>query len=155
MTPQTITTSDNDLAWDVTATSMLQLRFRLANASQFSCKLWVLVGATELQEGFLVEESAGRVRSPVYSTLLGSKIFHDLGVGKAALTRGWKFSETCTASQRSAISILQKSTRLFRDTNGNHYEVTLAATQPMVRWSGSAGVISSRSVVEAAIESVP
>lgn len=153
--PQAIATTDNDVMFDVTPTNMRSVRFKIANAGQFSCKLWMVLNAnkTDLQEGFDMEETSRRIRAPEYKTLLGAVGFNDLGVGKAAVIKSWKFKETCSLAQRNALLALQTKTLMFRDRDGKHYEVTPGS--PVIRWRASGVVITTRSEVEADLEQVP
>lgn len=156
LAPQAIGSTVNDVMFDLSApTAGRSWRFRIANAGQFSLRPWAVQTqhVIDLQEGFGVEESIRRIRAPESKTLLGGVIFNDLGVGKAAAIRSWKFQDTASTAQRDAVIAVQSKSLMLRDDRGNHYEVTPAS--PRVGWSVSGVLITTRSVVSAELEQLP
>lgn len=156
LAPQSIGATVNDVIFDLPSVTLARCwRLRIANAGQFSCRPWIVFTSDviDFNEGFGVEEAIRRIRAPEAKTLLGGVLFNDLGVGKAAAIRGWKFQDTMTTAQRDTIIGVQSQSLMMRDAYGGHYEVT--PSSPRVGWSVSGVLISTRSEVEIELEQLP
>ena len=156
LAPQAISTTDNDKLYDIAPTAVRSLRFRLANAGQFSCRPWAVLQSDVIDlgsEGFDMVEGLQRTRAPDVRAFLGGINFYDLGVGKAAVLRDWRFKLVATVAQRDALLALQRRTLMFRDYDGNHFEVTVK--NPLVRWGRSGVLVTTRSHVEVSLQQVP
>lgn len=149
LAPQTVTSTDNDLMWDLSSpVSARYWRFRIANAGQFSVKPWLVTSSdvVDLQEGFELKETVRRIRAPEVQTLLGAKIFNDLGVGKAQRLTEWTLRETASSSQKTAVLATfngrDNPPPMFRDVYGRHMQVT--ALDPVASWRASGIIITTR-----------
>jgi len=159
LTPQTVTTIDNDLMWDITPTTARFWRFQINNAGQFSMKPWIVktTDVVDLQEGFNMREAVRRIRAPEKPTLLGSVVFTDLGVGKAQTITEWTFKDTASSTQKSAALAAQNGrdnpNPIFRDIYGRHLQVT--PLDPLLKWRRSGITIATRVEMGQALGQLP
>ena len=159
LAPQAIAATDNDVMFDITPPNCRFIRFRLANAGQFSCKPWIVIAADviALQEGFELRETVRRIRAPESRTLLGGVVFNDLGVGKAQTLTEWRFRDTASTTQKAAALFAQDGSNrpppMFRDIYGRHIQATVL--EPVARWRVSGVEIFTRMEMDYALLQLP
>ena len=131
-----MTTADNDKLFDFGASvSVRSLRVRITNTGQFSCKLhlYKLADIVLYPHGGSAGdlESLRRIRFPEKETLLGNRIFTELGSGVSARQRQFRvpvFSNLQLADLQEA----QEGAFFYRHHDGNFYEVVYA--EPDLAW---------------------
>jgi len=131
-----MTTADNDKLFDFgTSVTVRSVRFRITNSGQFSCKLHLYKLADIIlypHAGSAGDrESLRRIRFPERETLLGNRIFTELGTGVSAKQRQFRVPVLSNLGLTD-LQEAQEGGFFYRHHDGSFYEVVYA--EPDLAW---------------------